>query len=494
MFTLAMMTAMTAAPATPQFDGFFRDLFHGDCRGSCNGNGSSRAANTDTRGSCSGSCHGGLFHGGIRNFFDNVFDGRSCHGNGRRPLFDRGNDRSNDREPYREPYREPIRDPGYGRAPISSGCMGSGVYAGSGCTGGGYASGPVYLGSCFGSTPSSGCFGGGGYDYAPGGFGGGGYDYATPSPAGFGGGCCECGGAMGTVGGLPGGGYPGGSPALPPLGSPLQDYNPIPNPNVPLPRNMPAPGNPFDNPARPEEAGGGVVRFKKPLTDTDDEQTRGRVVVKLPVGAKVWVEGRPLSITDGERTFVTPPLPTDRAAVYSFKVEFTRDGDDHSQSKKVTVRAGETTRLELTDIGLVVKADAPTRRSTPDAPITAPADPRKLTPEMPTGPTNPTLLTKNAKPDDAPTVKAPNSDVAKITVKLPAGAVLFVNGGKNARTEAVREFTTPSLVPGKVYAYTMRAETTRDGLPEYQESKVEFRAGDTLTVDFTGKGELKAAK
>ena len=53
---------------------------------------------------------------------------------------------------------------------------------------------------------------------------------------------------------------------------------------------------------------------------------------------------------------------------------------------------------------------------------------------------------------------------------------------------------TPTLKPGKAYTYTMRAEITRNGLPEYQESKVEFRAGDALTVDFTSLGGAKAAK
>ena len=67
-----------------------------------------------------------------------------------------------------------------------------------------------------------------------------------------------------------------------------------------------------------------------------------------------------------------------------------------------------------------------------------------------------------------------------------------MNGGKNERSELVREFTTPTLTPGKAYQYTMRAELTRNGLPEYQESKVDFRAGDALTVDFTSLADAPA--
>ena len=46
-------------------------------------------------------------------------------------------------------------------------------------------------------------------------------------------------------------------------------------------------------------------------------------------------------------------------------------------------------------------------------------------------------------------------------------------------------FTTPKLTPGKEYAYTMKAEWRRNGVPETQEQRVEFRGGEYLTVDFT---------
>jgi uncharacterized protein (TIGR03000 family) len=60
-----------------------------------------------------------------------------------------------------------------------------------------------------------------------------------------------------------------------------------------------------------------------------------------------------------------------------------------------------------------------------------------------------------------------------------------VDGKKNERTEPVREFSTPALKPGQEYAYLMKAEVTRDGRPESQLTKVTFRAGEIVTVDFT---------
>jgi len=338
---------------------------------------------------------------------------------------------------------------------------------------------------CFGSTPNGSCFG----SSCTGGMPGLPYDFAMPSAVGLGGGC-DC---------LPGsGGLPFGTPGLPGLGTNVPDYPAIPSPGVPMPRVMP---DGFDNPAQPRPADGrGGSAFKLPM---DDDTTRGRVQVRLPADAKLFVEGKPLSVTNGERIFVTPPLPADREAVYAFKVEYTRDGETVAHTRKVRVRAGATTLVDFADlIGASAKAD-PVKSLPPVPPLSGgnvtPVPPAKteLNVEVPqpfdSRTTNKSSAAKTT--DEVPTVKPlPSMDVAKITVKLPKGATLFVNGGKNERTELVREFTTPTLTPGKVYQYTMRAELTRNGLPEYQESKVDFRAGDSLTVDFTSLAEAPADK
>jgi uncharacterized protein (TIGR03000 family) len=330
-----------------------------------------------------------------------------------------------------------------------------------------------------------------------------GYDFAPPSSAGFvsgiGAGGCDC--LPGATTGLP----PLGSsvpmmPSLPPLGAPISpDYGPIPSPGLPLPRTMPGGG--FDSPAQPSPAEGGSSVRKVPL---DNDATRGRVLVRLPADGKLFVEGKPLDVTNGERTFVTPPLPTDREAVYSFKVEYARDGETVTHSRKVKVRANGTTVVDFVDLiggGVRAAAKGEPVTSLPPAPtVTTPPTDAVRAP-APTAPSPPAFdsrtTTKPADPKggEVPTVKPPAGlEVAKITVKLPPGATLFVNGGKNDRSETVREFTTPTLAPNKVYQYTMRAELNRNGLPEYQESKVEFRAGDALTVDFTSLGEPAANK
>jgi uncharacterized protein (TIGR03000 family) len=76
---------------------------------------------------------------------------------------------------------------------------------------------------------------------------------------------------------------------------------------------------------------------------------------------------------------------------------------------------------------------------------------------------------------------------ATITVKLPPGAVLYVDDKKSPSSEPVRQFTTPPIPTGKEFAYNMKAEVMRDGRPEMITQKVSFKAGDQLTVDFTAK-------
>jgi uncharacterized protein (TIGR03000 family) len=471
-YTLVLMTAMSTAPATPQFDGYFRDLFRGSCHGSCTGR--------DSRSSCQGSscCGGGLFHGRVRNFFADLFDGGSCQGS----CTGSCNGRSRDRDPLpaARPYDRPYdRDPGYGYA-RGGGCTGSAPIAYGGCTGSCMGSTPLYLGSCFGSTPNYSCFGSSCT---------GGTVMPSLSVPGYADGC-DCG--PGGSSGLPpiGGSVPGGFvPGLPGLGTPVTpDYPTIPSPRVPMPGD-------FDNPAQPRPADGrGGSAFKVPV---DDDASRGRVLVRLPADAKLFVEGKQLSVTNGERTFVTPPLPTDREAVYTFKVEYTRDGDTVSHSRKVKVKANATTAVDFADLtGTPVKSTEKGEpvKSLPPV-LSLPPVPTETvkTPAAAAAPEFDSRTTTKPKADDVPTVvPPPGLNVAKITVKLPKGATLFVNGGKNERSELVREFTTPTLTPGKAYQYTMRAELTRNGLPEYQESKVDFRAGDALTVDFTSLADAPA--
>jgi uncharacterized protein (TIGR03000 family) len=186
-------------------------------------------------------------------------------------------------------------------------------------------------------------------------------------------------------------------------------------------------------------------------------------VVRLPADAKLYAEGRPLTLATAERTFVTPVLPAEKEFTYAFRVEYVRDGETISQTKRVPVKVGATATLEFADL-TAARDKAPVDVAAKPAPVALP--------------------TAAPKPPAAAPV-AGGAERARLTVKLPPGATLYVDGKKSDGTEAVRQFSTPPLPPGQEFAYLMKAEVTRDGRPEYQLTKVTFRAGELVTVDFT---------
>ena len=428
MYTLVMMTALATAPDAAQFNGFFRDLAGGS---GCRSDTRSQSDGTNCQGSsCNGCCGGGLFHGRIMSFF-NFFG--SCNGSCRSNSNSSCNGRSAGSTCHGNSCNgsRRDRDPGY-----SSSCQGTG-----------------YSSSCFGSS----CMGN---TFPPMTIPG---DFAQPIPtnSGYGNGCIGA--------GVPS--YPSGPPTILPGGG----YDTVPfSPSTPVPS-----GSERDT-YRPT-----VV----------DERTRGIIVVRLPEDAKLFAEVRQLMLKSDVRRFVTPPLPADRDAVYNLRIEYTRDGEVISRTKQVQIRAGDTKTLEFHEQSVQnpsvnppeLFADKPALGSPMAPPISAIA-PIPST-SLPMG--TPTVNKPLPLPPlggGSVTVIPPSqalSDRAKITVKLPAGATLFVDSKKNDRTDTVREFTTPVLKKGELYAYKLRLDWSRNGQPESEERKVEFMAGEMHTVDFT---------
>jgi uncharacterized protein (TIGR03000 family) len=217
-----------------------------------------------------------------------------------------------------------------------------------------------------------------------------------------------------------------------------------------------------------------------------NDASRATVVVKLPADAKLYAEGKLLTLTTAERKFVTPPLPAGEF-IYRFKVEYDRDGETVSVTKKVYVRAGGTASIEFTDL---------MAKQTPEK------NPGGETNPNPTIPTSLTASSNSAVPSVMPPASAPAANPsanaagsptqpaerATITVKLPAGATLFVDDRKSPSSEPVRRFSTPPLPGGREFAYLMRAEIVRNGQTETFTQKVPFRAGERVDVDFTSVG------
>lgn len=78
--------------------------------------------------------------------------------------------------------------------------------------------------------------------------------------------------------------------------------------------------------------------------------TSARLIVDLPEGARMYVDGK-LMQSDGEiRHFFTPALQSGVTYFYDVRVELDQDGETLRESKQVYVKAGEVVRESFTAI------------------------------------------------------------------------------------------------------------------------------------------------
>lgn len=180
-----------------------------------------------------------------------------------------------------------------------------------------------------------------------------------------------------------------------------------------------------------------------PTAVADNTASVATVVVNLPTDAKLFVDGERVPMSSSTRSFRTPQLQAGRDYFYTMKVEAVRDGAAVEKSARVIVRAGETARADFGDL----------------------SDAVALTREAP----------------------------AKITVKLPSEAKLFVDDVACNLTSDTRNFETPKLQSGKKYSYTLRAELPRDGRTIKAERKVVMTAGEAITVNFEDMAVVRTA-
>jgi uncharacterized protein (TIGR03000 family) len=406
MYSLVLMTAMSTTPSAPEFNGYFRDLFFGNCSGcsgytaprySCSGGGSNYPAG------CSGShyngcngCNGDTFVNRVRRWFDR---GNCCGGSGS----------------------------GYG-----VGCSGSMAY------------------SCFGSSQAAySCFGGPAVSYTPV-FNGGQSCYGGPIPS-----------------------------APPPVFDPYPTTPTLPGsgppPTIPYAPPEVAPGTNLNTGLKPAGSTGSAL-----VSNGGHPTARATVIVKLPTDARLFADARQLALTGPERKFVTPELPAGQSFTYRFRIEYDRDGETVSVTKRVPVQAGGLVTIEFTDLTAKALPEKDSHKNpTPSAVAATPtahsSDKPVMKPEPP------------AMGTPSPSASAP-TDHATITVKLPAGAALFVDDRKSPSNEPVRQFRTPPIPTGRDFAYLMRAEIIRNGQTETFTQKVPFRAGERVEVDFTAVG------
>jgi len=75
--------------------------------------------------------------------------------------------------------------------------------------------------------------------------------------------------------------------------------------------------------------------------------TQATVVVHLPAKANLYVDGQKANLASGTRSFVTPELQVGRDYYYTVKAELTGDGETKAQSRRILVRAGNVTEVDL---------------------------------------------------------------------------------------------------------------------------------------------------
>lgn len=68
--------------------------------------------------------------------------------------------------------------------------------------------------------------------------------------------------------------------------------------------------------------------------------------IRVPANATIWFDGEKTTQTGSLREFVSPPLAPGRQYAYELRARWTEDGREVTQSRRITVRAGE--RVSIT--------------------------------------------------------------------------------------------------------------------------------------------------
>jgi uncharacterized protein (TIGR03000 family) len=198
--------------------------------------------------------------------------------------------------------------------------------------------------------------------------------------------------------------------------------------------------------------GGGVVVVQPVVVEKHVHTTphvvphaanQARVTIHVAEGARLSVEGQPVAISGTSQSFLSPTLETGRDYNYEMKATIVHDGKEQAVSKRVVVRAGESVTVDLREA------------------VATPA--------------------------------APAREAAKVHVKMPREAKLFVDGVQVPVANGDRVLDTPPLEKGKPYHYTMKAELKLEGRTVTQTKHVGVEAGKAATVEFEQLTGLSAA-
>ncbi len=173
---------------------------------------------------------------------------------------------------------------------------------------------------------------------------------------------------------------------------------------------------------------------------------QAQVTIEIAAGSKLTVDGQAIALEGNSQKFVTPELDPSRIYFYEMKATGVKDGKPVAVTKRVTVQAGQSVKVDLSQL----------------KGWTAP------------------------KPD--------KEEAAMINVKLPSEARLYVDGVLCPLTTSERNFDTPALERGKTFHYTLKAEMIRDGRTVSETQRVAVEAGKLVAVEFAKLPVLAASR
>ncbi|HEY7157616.1 MAG TPA: TIGR03000 domain-containing protein [Gemmataceae bacterium] len=92
---------------------------------------------------------------------------------------------------------------------------------------------------------------------------------------------------------------------------------------------------------------GGVCTLGGTTTVAQADVNAATLVVTLPEDARLTIEGEETTSTSAQRVFVSPTLQAGKQYEYTLEAKVLRDGKVQTATRKVTVRPGEVSTVEL---------------------------------------------------------------------------------------------------------------------------------------------------
>jgi uncharacterized protein (TIGR03000 family) len=92
----------------------------------------------------------------------------------------------------------------------------------------------------------------------------------------------------------------------------------------------------------------------------------GTVIVRVPAGARLYINGQLMHASGNVRRFDIPYLPAGKPVTYEFRAEVVRQGRPISESKQVLVRARQTTEVDFSSLDPVAPAPGPIGAKLPE--------------------------------------------------------------------------------------------------------------------------------